>query len=211
MPTAISTIEAVLGREVVEVTGVQEQRIDDALLDALEAGERVPGDDVSLVGHPDELRCQYQRRRHGHRGQHQQVGQPAAHRMPSRVKKPPGQQEQDDDEPAGQVHRQDADQRQHGHRDAIAMPQRRGDQHKRRDRDPVGREVGHCGDAELDVGHRRERRRQRSRGGRRPGGDATGWSSAEAETRSASPRWTETARPMPPPNSRCSRWWAPPR
>ena len=102
--------------------------------------------------------------------QGQDVGQPSTHRMPPRVEKPPGQQEQDDDEPAGEVHREDAHQRQHGRRDAVAMPQRRGDQDKRRDRDAVGRQVGHRGDAELDVGHRRERRRHGGRRGRRPGG-----------------------------------------
>ena len=47
---------------------------------------------------------------------------------------------------------------------------------KRRDRDPVGRQVGHRGDAELDVGHRGERRRQCRRGGRDPGGAPLRWS-----------------------------------
>ena len=100
--------------------------------------------------------------------QGQRVGEPAAHRMPQHVEQPPPKQEQDDDEPAREVDGEDAHEREHRHRDAVAVPQRRGDQHKRRDGDPVGRQVGHGGDAELDVGHRGERRRQRRRGGRRP-------------------------------------------
>ena len=153
--------QAVLRREVVEVAGVQQQGVDDALLDGLEAGEGMPGDDAGLLGHPDELGRQDQPGRYPRRGQRQHVGHPPAHRMPARLQKPPGSCEQDHDEPTGQMHREDTDQGQHRHRDAIAMPQRRDDQNERRDRDAVGRQVGHRRGAELDVGHRRERRRQR--------------------------------------------------
>ena len=54
---------------------------------------------------------------------------------------------------------------------------------ERRDRDAVGRQVGHRGDAELDVGHRGERRRQRRRRGRRAGSAPMRRCAAAAETR----------------------------
>ena len=158
--------QAVLRREVVEVASVQEQRIDDALLGAFETGERVPGDDVGLLEHPDELWRQNQRRRYGHRSQREHVGQSSAHRMPARVQQPPCRQEQDHDEPAGEMYREDADERQYRRRDAVPVSQGRSDQEERRHRHPVCRQVGHRGDAELDVGHRGERGRQRARGGR---------------------------------------------
>ena len=212
MPMPDQRDQPVLGREVVEVAGVQEQRVDHALLHALEAGERMPGDDVGLLEHADELRRQDQRR----------WARPTAARVTTSASRPrtgcrsassshQRHQEQDDDESAGEVHRQDTDQRQHGHRDAVAVPQRRGDQHEGRDRDPVGGQVGHRGDAEFDVGHRGERRRQRRRGGGRPGGAPLRWSPGAAGARSGSPRWTGTARPTRPANSGCSRWSVPRR
>ena len=71
---------------------------------------------------------------------------------------------------AGDVHREDPEQCEHRQRNAVAVPQRRGDQHHRRNGEAVGRQVGHRGDVELDVGHRGERRRQRGGGGGGPGG-----------------------------------------
>ncbi len=107
---------------------------------------------------------------HRRRGEGQHISDPPAHRMPARLQKPPGSSEQDHDEPTAEMHRENADQGQHRQRDAIAMPQRRGGQHEGRDRHAVGRQVRHRGGTELDIRHRRERRRQRSRGGRHSGG-----------------------------------------
>jgi len=67
------------------MAGVQQQRVDHALLDGLEAGERMAGDDAGLLSHPDELRRQDQPGRHRRCGQGQQVGHSPAHRMPARL------------------------------------------------------------------------------------------------------------------------------
>ncbi len=92
-------------------------------------------------------------------GQHRQVADPAPNRVPQRLEEPPGADQHHDDDAAGDVHREDTDKGQYGHRDAVAVLQRRGDQGHGRDGDPVGRQVGHRGGVEFDVGHRGERRR----------------------------------------------------
>ena len=87
------------------------------------------------------------------------------------VAQPPGDDEQDGDDAAGDVDGEHPEQREDRQRDAVAVPQRRHDQHHRGHRDAVGGQVGHRGGVELDVGDRGEGRRQ-GRGGRRRAGGA---------------------------------------
>ena len=128
------------------------------------------GNDVFLLCDADELRQQDQPRQQRDARQRQEIGEAATHGMPQLLEGPLRAQVEDDDDPARDVHREDADQSKHCHRDAIPVPQRRGHQHHGRHRDPVGGQVRHRGDAELDVGHRGERRRQSRRGGGGSGG-----------------------------------------
>ena len=143
-------------------------RVEQGPLAALMGEEGVPGDDLRLLQHAQELR--QQRRQRGHRDGRQggEVPHPAEYRSPQRVQQPPRRDERDHDHPAGEVHREQPDQCDHRQRDPVAMPQRRGDQDERRNGEPVRRHVGHRGGVELDVRHGGERRRQRGGGGRGP-------------------------------------------
>ena len=59
--------ERVLDRIVVEVAGVLDDGVEQRLLLALVGVELVPGDDLGLLQHADELRQQQQHRRRGDR------------------------------------------------------------------------------------------------------------------------------------------------
>ena len=138
--------------------------VDQRPLLALVGDEGVPGDDLGLLQNTEELGQQQCEGGHADEEQRDQIGTASADGMPQRVAQPPGRHQQDGDDTAGDVHREHPDQRQHRDRDAPALSQRRRDQHERRDRNPVGGQVGYGGGVELDVGDRGEGRGQ-GRGG----------------------------------------------
>ncbi len=125
-----------LDREVVEVPGVLHQCVDQAALLALVRDERVPDDDLGLLQHPEELRQQQHHGRNGDEQQVDEVSDAAADGPPQRLDEPPRRNEQHGDHAAGDVHGEHTQQRQHGKRDAVAVPQCGHDQRHSRHGDP---------------------------------------------------------------------------
>ncbi len=77
--------EEILDREVVEVAGVLDDRVEQRSLAALMGEKGVPGDDLRLLKHPEELWQQDGQGRHGDDDERDEVAYPAQHRTPERL------------------------------------------------------------------------------------------------------------------------------
>ena len=100
-----------------------DDRVEQRSFAALMGEKGVPGDDLRLLKHPEELWQQDRQGRHGDDDERHEVAYPALHRTPQRLQQPPGDHERDDDHAAGDVNGEHPDQREHRQRDAVPVTQ----------------------------------------------------------------------------------------
>ena len=110
------------------MAGVLDHGVEHRALLALVGQEGVPGDDLGLLQHPEELRQQNRQGGCGNREQGREVPHPTRCRPAQRLQQPPGCQERHHHHPAGQMHREHAHEGEHRQRDPIAVGRGGGDQ-----------------------------------------------------------------------------------